>query len=102
MSQIDYVFPGRKLFPIVQPSDIPLAIEAFKFFEDEISYGSFCFNLIRVAQSKGPNFVKALPTKLRKTAGIKRENAPEMSERRDSVKKKPSRFKEHFDEDLFE
>lgn len=93
MSEIDYVFPERKLFPISDPKDILIAIDAFKIFEDELSYSDFIFKLIKLAEKKGSSYVAILPNKIKKYTGIKKENKPESYDKDvRTFKKRPSRF----------
>ena len=98
----DYVFPDKKLFPINNPEDIMIAIEAFHLFKDEVSYEDFTFRLARLASRKGEAFVHKLPHKIKRLVGFSKENRPEVRESHKNGKKPPTRFvkkERDFDED---
>lgn len=101
MSTIDFVFPERKLFPINKPEDIISAVESFHLFEDELSYYDFSLRLAKLAQKKGSAFINALPNKIKKYTGIRKENNPEsILPYKGNSHKRKSRFvhKERYDE----
>lgn len=95
---IDFVFPDKKLFPISKPEDITVAIEAFHIFQEDISYETFVYKLVRLAEKRGKDYVDHLPNKLKKLAGFRKENRPEKP-LKTSHKKPQSRFKEKRYED---
>lgn len=77
MSSLDFVFPDKKLFPISTPEDIKRAIDGFAMFSKDIVYEDFIYNLGLLAEKKGPEFVRAIPSKVKRLAGLRKDNEPE-------------------------
>jgi DNA-binding ferritin-like protein len=61
MSDDDFVIPETRNFPVVTPDDIPAAVSSWGRYEGDITFEEFKSRLIALAQSKGPDFVSALP-----------------------------------------
>lgn len=61
MSDDDFVIPETRNFPVITPDDIPAAVSSWGRYEGDITFEEFKSRLIALAQSKGPDFVSALP-----------------------------------------
>ena len=61
MTDDDFVFPDTREFPVMTPEDIPASISSYEEYEGDITFEEFKSRLIALAQSKGPDFVSALP-----------------------------------------
>lgn len=61
MSDEDFIIPETRNFPVVTPDDIPAAVSSWGRYEGDITFEEFKSRLIALAQSKGPEFVAALP-----------------------------------------
>lgn len=61
MSDDNFIIPETRNFPVVTPDDIPAAVSSWGRYEGDITFEEFKSRLIALAQSKGPEFVAALP-----------------------------------------
>jgi starvation-inducible DNA-binding protein len=61
MADEDFVIPESKNFPVITPDDIPAAVSSWGRYRGPVTFEEFKARLIALAQSKGPDFVSALP-----------------------------------------
>ena len=62
----DFLFPAKRSFPIVTPADVPDAVSNFGRMSGNMSYEEFKNKLVSFVKKKGPKFVAALPTTIKK------------------------------------
>jgi hypothetical protein len=62
----DFLFPGKRSFPIATPADVPDAVSNFGRMSGNMSYDEFKKKLVSFVKKKGTKFVAALPNTIKK------------------------------------
>ena len=68
----DFLFPETRSYPIVTPADVKDALSNFGRGNHGLSYEEFVRKLYKKCQSKGPEFVAAIPDSTLKKVGLKK------------------------------
>lgn len=66
MADADFVIPESRNFPVITPDDIPAAVSSWGRYRGPVTFEEFKSRLIALAESKGTEFVDALPEEWKK------------------------------------
>jgi hypothetical protein len=73
----DFVLEDERMFPIVEPSDVPRAIATWGEYDGDESFSTFKSNLVAIAKSKGEEFLDETPRAWRINDATAEPVAPE-------------------------